>query len=304
VAPPSFRYRSFELGIRSSIELPELLAAEDPSASIEIRQGTFHHASWTSGQSDEYRRDATGHLLFPHETGWFRLSDSGEIIVEVSAGADPAILRLILLGRAMGALLQWRGLLALHAGAVVTQDDEAILVIGPSGAGKSSTVAALVAAGFPLLSDEIVAIDFARGHPLALPGYPSIRLTSQTASQLLGRGFDEPTAGVKQYVGLHDRAHRAPASVRAVYALQPGSETGTEVLPVQTALRILLGNSYSKRLIGVTKTTDLHLTQCSTLAASARVVLVTVDRDVTDPAGVAGLIERDLALVGRVQKRS
>lgn len=63
----------------------------------------------------------------------------------------------------------------LHASALKA-DDKALAFLGPSGGGKSTLAAYLMASGFSLVSDDLLAI---RGHnsPFSvLPSFPSIRL--------------------------------------------------------------------------------------------------------------------------------
>ena len=56
-----------------------------------------------------------------------------------------------LLGPVMGFVLLLRGLVSLHASAIVV-DDAAIAFVGPAGAGKSTTAAAFSARGFSVLA--------------------------------------------------------------------------------------------------------------------------------------------------------
>src|SRR5207244_417714 len=75
---------------------------------------------------------------------------------EAAPEADDAA-RLVLLGSCTGALLYQRGLIPLHANAVVTPRGGAVLIAGRIGAGKSTTTLSLLRMGHRLLADDISA---------------------------------------------------------------------------------------------------------------------------------------------------
>ncbi|KQN21214.1 hypothetical protein ASE86_14665 [Sphingomonas sp. Leaf33] len=81
----------------------------------------------------------------------------------------------------------WRGLLPLHACAVEL-DGRAVLIAGAGGAGKSTLAADLLAAGAPLIADDLVVVrvDPARvgARDRVLRGRPTIRLHPATAAVL------------------------------------------------------------------------------------------------------------------------
>lgn len=97
----------------------------------------------------------------------FSYADQTEFVVD-RAGREiwttwPAPLTLednatYLLGPVMGFVLLLRGLVCLHASAVVV-DGRAIALIGPAGAGKSTTAAAFAAHGFNILAEDVVTLD-------------------------------------------------------------------------------------------------------------------------------------------------
>jgi hypothetical protein len=54
--------------------------------------------------------------------------------------------------------------------------DGAVAFAGPSGAGKSTLGAALARLGYPLLSDDVCAVDTSGMWPAVLPSFPTARL--------------------------------------------------------------------------------------------------------------------------------
>jgi hypothetical protein len=85
------------------------------------------------------------------------------------------------------------GLRGLHASAVVIAG-RAVGFLANSGHGKSTTASAFLRSGYPLLTDDIVAVEEVNGEFLAHPGYPRLRLWSDNAQNL---GIAPPTTGDK-----------------------------------------------------------------------------------------------------------
>ncbi|RLA45250.1 MAG: hypothetical protein DRR06_07715 [Gammaproteobacteria bacterium] len=84
-----------------------------------------------------------------------------------------------LLGPIIGFMLRLRGITCLHASSIVLGTD-AIAFAGPSGAGKSTLAASFTAAGYPILSDDILAMTNKEDAVLAHPGYSRLRLLPNT----------------------------------------------------------------------------------------------------------------------------
>lgn len=96
---------------------------------------------------------------------WARWTDSGSLSDSVA----------YLLGPILGFVLRLRGVTSIHASAI-SIEDRAIAFVGPKGAGKSTTAAAFTGRGYPIVSDDIVALSLAGETFMAQPGYPRLRL--------------------------------------------------------------------------------------------------------------------------------
>ncbi len=77
-----------------------------------------------------------------------------------------------LLGPVLGFLLRLRGITCLHASAVAV-DGQALAFMGPPGAGKSTTAAAFARRGYPVLTDDITALEEKGERFWVLPGGPA-----------------------------------------------------------------------------------------------------------------------------------
>lgn len=117
----------------------------------------------------------------------FLVENGTSITFDKNPGCEePLFLHHLLYPVMVGALWQ-RGLCVLHASSVLSPRG-AVLVTGQSGAGKSTTVARLMADGWPLLTDEVSAIGpGATGVLDVWPGPSAIQLDEQSCTHL---GFD------------------------------------------------------------------------------------------------------------------
>ena len=105
---------------------------------------------------------------------------------------DPAYAYLVeihLLGIAFSLWLERRGVPALHASAVVVEDRVAGFLATNKG-GKSSLSASLMQAGYPLLTDDILPVEYTGGRLVGRPGYPQMRMWPDQARHFLGRYED------------------------------------------------------------------------------------------------------------------
>lgn len=168
-------------------------------------------------------KDVDGLFVFEFLDGTrFRLEERGAVIT--ASWPDPATLDdmvTYLLGPILAFIVRLRGGLALHAGAIVI-DGEALLVTGVAGAGKSTTVAAMVARGAKMLSDDVSVIAWADSRPFVLPGYARVRLWDDSAASLFGSAealpFLTPTWS-KRFVDTRERFERESVAIRAVVVL-------------------------------------------------------------------------------------
>jgi hypothetical protein len=104
------------------------------------------------------------------------------------------VLELRLLGPVLAFWLERSGCAALHASAV-TAGGRAIVFLSSNHGGKSSLAAALMTLGHPMLTDDVLVVERARGPGdggtggfRGHPGYPQMRLWPEDVDRLLGSG--------------------------------------------------------------------------------------------------------------------
>ena len=163
-----------------------------------------------------------------------------------------------LVGPVMGFVLRLRGTVCLHASAVAIGDC-AIALIGSPGAGKSTTAAAFACSGFPVLSDDVVALTDKGAQFLVQPGYPRLNLWPDSVQRLFGSGDALPRITPtwdKRYLPLGKNGHHfasTPLPLGAIYILDRRDETLAapvigEVL-CKDAFMALVANTYVNYLL-------------------------------------------------------
>jgi hypothetical protein len=154
--------------------------------------------------------------------------------------------------------LRLQGIPCLHASAVAV-NGRAIALLGPASAGKSTTAAALAQRGYPVLSEDVVALREEDGAFLVAPGYPLLRLWPQSVHDLFGAGESLPRLTPnwdKRYLDLTARGdgfHRDPLPLAAIYLLgerraEPGVPA-VESVPAGSRLMSLVANTYTNYLL-------------------------------------------------------
>jgi hypothetical protein len=94
-----------------------------------------------------------------------------------------------LLGITLSCWLELRDMATLHASAVEV-DGRGVAFLSTGGGGKSTSAVAMMHAGFPLLTDDILAIEPSGDEFLGHPGYPQMRMWPDQAEHFLGRYED------------------------------------------------------------------------------------------------------------------
>ncbi len=163
-----------------------------------------------------------------------------------------------LLAPVLGFVLRLRGVITIHASAVVI-DDLAVALAGRPGAGKSTTAAAFATQGFPVLTDDITALRPVGNDFLVQKDNPRLRLWPSTAELLWGPGRTLPRltpTWEKRFLSLEEHGYPTaphPVPLAAVYLLHGAPEVpdrpAFQELRGQEGLVALLGNSYQGCLL-------------------------------------------------------
>jgi hypothetical protein len=163
-----------------------------------------------------------------------------------------------LLGPVLGFVLRLRGMICLHASAIVV-DDRAIALLGPAGVGKSTTAAAFAQLGYKILSDDVVALTDQGNTFLAQPAYPCIRLWPESVQALYGTANALPRLTPtwdKRCLALSQNGRQfqqQPLPLFAIYILNERRSHPTapyvEAVDAIDGMMTLIANTYTSYLI-------------------------------------------------------
>lgn len=227
-------YRAYGMIFASEIALPfEPVDAAEADVTVvrgaipdDLGDGTRGRGLWWA---------KPGHFLIRHTDGsGVLVRDGREMIVD---GAEPDMVRLLLTGSALTALLQQRSMVTLHASAVLI-DGHAVGFFGKSGVGKSTTAAVLAKQGFPLIADDVLGLQVGQAKDVwAVPSFPKIGLW-RDATELLGvsvKPSDQRMNGVDKYLVAPQRFQCAPARLSHLFKIEPHVEGNFELSAIDKA---------------------------------------------------------------------
>jgi hypothetical protein len=294
-------YVAYGLGVQSTLPLPELQVGAGAAGDIVIREGPVDQAL------PGLQLDENGYHITPNEAyirwrgyGTYRVRDGREIVIDRAPEADERTIRVPLLGMCLALLLVQRGLLVLHASAVVCAGG-AVAFVGEKGYGKSTMAATLFGRGHPLITDDVLAIDDSSqaGPALALPGFPQFKLLPEAVVSALG----EDPARLPRLATPYDKLARAaterfaqaPVPLRAVYVLAEGPAPAVrpftrEEATIQVIAHSLAGRYGSFLLRG--SAASAHLRRCADLARNVTVQRLERPFALSLLPAVAHLLER------------
>jgi energy-coupling factor transporter ATP-binding protein EcfA2 len=161
-------------------------------------------------------------------------------------------------GPVLGFVLRLRGTVCLHASAIAI-GEKAVAIVGPAGSGKSTTAAAFSCLGYPVLSEDVVALTSRNSTLLVEPGYPRIRLWPQSFDTPYGLSKALPLLTPnwdKRYLDLSangNRFHAEPLPLSSVYILASRSAEPLapflEDLAPGSGLLTLVANTYTNYML-------------------------------------------------------
>jgi hypothetical protein len=267
-----FRYRAYGLAIDSEFAIDELDTRETGPCDLSIRAATVALPATPFDGFRHHEITLEGDLLAYRDVGRFLVRDPAVIEVDVQPQFDARLIGLPLLGPVMACRFHRSGSLVLH-GSAVAIGGEVHVFLGDKGQGKSTTAAALVAAGFPLLSDDVVVLDRRDdGAVTVRAAYPTMKLDKEMMA-----GFPpgschvlEPDDGLytggKSRVRLNGLALRDGLPLGTVHCLSRGAGNAVEPLPRERVLHALIRFSHHPRL-GPAANTPAESAEVFTVAA-------------------------------------
>jgi hypothetical protein len=233
-----FRYSVYGLELASDTVLPELTslaAPEEAVVQIKVRlqldgrrdpgvpRWILHSALPNGDDWALYGKIEGGYLLRYVGLADFIVECRGHELTcaRIEPGTSPQTLRHLLLDQVLPLVLNLLRCDVLHASAVATPAGICAF-IGPAGAGKSTLAASFAAAGYTIFCDDCLVL-WRIGEIACLPGYPGVRLWSDS-SAALGYWGIEPSevadyTAKRRIVGHAGRFTGSPRPLIAIYRI-------------------------------------------------------------------------------------
>jgi hypothetical protein len=163
-----------------------------------------------------------------------------------------------LIGPILGVVMRLRGIVCLHASAVVI-NGRAFAFMGPAGAGKSTLAAMFARSGFGVLSDDTIALMCVDSTWKVSSGYPRVRLWPDAAAAL------DISSASTAFVASDDEGTRHQLDLRAanafarasvplacIYLMEFGDATlaaRIDAVDPAQALPIVSANTFASRVL-------------------------------------------------------
>lgn len=273
-------YTAFGMRLTSEIPLPELIRSTNRTEHIdvEIVQGDLSFI-WNEGRAMDrhFCIFEDGRVLFYIPgTAVYSIQEGRKVVVSPMPDADQKKIRVYLLGSCMGALLFQRNLLPLHGSAVVIEG-KAYAFVGDSGAGKSTLAAAFLSQGYPLLTDDVIAVSLAEASgPTVIPAYPQQKLWQESIDQLgmESSGFVPLYEEVTKFaVPVAAKFYAEPVPLGGVFELVKTEGATWDIQPVKmlNRLPLLLLHTYRSYFISLLHLEQWHFAGTASIAKHCEV---------------------------------
>jgi hypothetical protein len=193
----------------------------------------------------------------PHAATFVIGPGGRKVWVGWSEGAPFHDVNTLLQGPVLGRTLRMRGVHVLHAGAL-SVGGQAFCLVGNKGAGKSTTTTAFGRLGYPVLTDDLAALEMGAGVRVH-PGLTRVRLRADAAEQIDGGDgltpiWSKDYPNQKYYLDLGSEAGAVtePLPLKAIYVLgrrEAGIEPRIEPVAQGAALIELVAYSYASSIL-------------------------------------------------------
>jgi hypothetical protein len=155
---------------------------------------------------------------------------------------------------------------------------------------------ALVKSGYRAFSDDLVPVALSNEVPIALPGYPFLKLGGE-AGATLGYEIDQSAAALphdnRRHVAVAGADPNVPLPLARLYILEEGDRPEIELLKPQEAAVDLIRYSYASPCLAGSGMAAFHLQSCAALVESLPIRRLRRPRRLELLQEVAELVQRD-----------
>lgn len=305
-----FSYVVSGLVVASELALPGLIpiSLKRPAHDVTIRTGPVP-ATLEGATATGPNWQLAGDRFLLAVPGVIRMLLTGgrEMVFETDSGVSAEEAAIFLSSTGFGILLHQRGRIVLHASAVRV-GGSAVLFCGPSGAGKSTLAAALVDAGYDLVTDDFCGVSLhSDGSPWVEPDGRQLKLWQNSIDRLslAARRAVPVRPQIEKYYVEPRAATAAPLPLAAMYVLRearPPHAPGIERPNIVDAGLMVRNNAYRPAIVRRMRQLDLYFQAAAAISQRAGVFTLTRTLDFKQFPTVIGWLEaqwRELGLLER-----
>ena len=262
-------YTAFGLKIGTTFPIPELtvsaLSSSEPD--ITISRGNIPPLSSDAIVVKQHAWTLANQAwLKINNVGRFWIYQGKEIIMDKAHGTNDVECRFYLLGAALACALVQRNILPLH-GCSIVSGKKAILFLGKSGSGKSTLAARFQQLGYPILSDDVCAVNIKSATtPQLLVAYPQMKL-GQTTLEFLGIPHDSQllvkNRHRKNFFPLVQTGLEHSYPLERIYFLRQSPHAFIKSISKSDGLPQLITNTHRKLIVQSICGVKKHFQQCA-----------------------------------------
>lgn len=303
-------YQIYGLNVKSDFALSGAYEIEEPSEiQVTIEQGNIEK-KYTEPMAVEYEMELGQGVAHYEENrvclrvrgfATFMISAGNQICYHLYEGYDTIHVSELIMTYCFGILIYQRNMLMIH-GSCIHYQGKALIISGESGAGKSSLADEMLARGYQLMADDIVATDQKVENIYAYPAFPMRKLC---VDAVVRKGLDKNTLipipdpeREKYGILLNQEYYSQEALLGVMVIIKKGNVENPVLEEVVGAdkLKYLTANFTRKELMNKVSKMNVLLMKAIKVANSMPIYVLTRPEDKITVKEQADLIEKNIVI--------